>query len=207
MLQPMNCSIVVDLNVDESIPLAVLLERTFYGCTPTRIRLPNIAVLEFKNTFVLREADFRPAMANASEAEQMLEDAFETDNKTLLTGNAYWLSKQAKKYHGESHTADVAIFDWNNMVVFDFSGMFETPINPKLTRAIVRICPCLAHAGDKKVKRFHFSEIIGRLPYVRATVTAIWFSEAGKNHNQHQTFPAFLLGFLIRALRRHNLVT
>jgi hypothetical protein len=29
----------------------------------------------------------------------------------------------------------------------------------------------LAHAGDKKVKRFHFSEIIGRLPYVRATVT------------------------------------
>jgi hypothetical protein len=31
----------------------------------------------------------------------------------------------------------------------------------------------LAYAGDKKVKRFHFSEIIGRLPYVRATVTHI----------------------------------
>jgi hypothetical protein len=29
----------------------------------------------------------------------------------------------------------------------------------------------LAHVGDKKVKRFHFSEIIGRLPYMRATVT------------------------------------
>jgi hypothetical protein len=29
----------------------------------------------------------------------------------------------------------------------------------------------LAYVGDKKVKRFHFSEIIGRLPYVRATVT------------------------------------
>ena len=29
----------------------------------------------------------------------------------------------------------------------------------------------LAYAGDKKVKRFHFSEIIGRLPYMRATVT------------------------------------
>jgi hypothetical protein len=29
----------------------------------------------------------------------------------------------------------------------------------------------LAHVGDKKVKRFHFSEITGRLPYVRATVT------------------------------------
>jgi hypothetical protein len=30
----------------------------------------------------------------------------------------------------------------------------------------------LTYVGDKKVKRFHFSEIIGRLPYVRATVTA-----------------------------------
>jgi hypothetical protein len=29
----------------------------------------------------------------------------------------------------------------------------------------------LAHAGDKKVKRFHFSEITGRLPYMRATMT------------------------------------
>jgi hypothetical protein len=34
----------------------------------------------------------------------------------------------------------------------------------------------LAYAGDKKVKRFHFSEIIGRLPYVRATVTSVWRS-------------------------------
>jgi hypothetical protein len=31
----------------------------------------------------------------------------------------------------------------------------------------------LAHVGDKKVKRFHFSEITGRLPYVRATVTQL----------------------------------
>jgi len=30
----------------------------------------------------------------------------------------------------------------------------------------------LAHVGDKKVKRFHFSEIIGGLPYMRATVTS-----------------------------------
>jgi hypothetical protein len=32
-------------------------------------------------------------------------------------------------------------------------------------------CEDLPYVGDKKVKRFHFSEIIGRLPYVRATVT------------------------------------
>jgi hypothetical protein len=36
----------------------------------------------------------------------------------------------------------------------------------------------LAHAGDKKVKRFHFSEITGRLPYVRATVTMMYSSTA-----------------------------
>jgi hypothetical protein len=30
----------------------------------------------------------------------------------------------------------------------------------------------LAYVGEKKVKRFHFSEITGGLPYVRATVTA-----------------------------------
>jgi hypothetical protein len=32
----------------------------------------------------------------------------------------------------------------------------------------------LAHVGDKKVKRFHFSEIIGRLPYMRATMTKMF---------------------------------
>ena len=129
----------------------------------------NVAVLEFKNTYVLREDDFRPAMANANEAERKLQDAFDTNTDTLLTGNAFWVSKQAIKYHEELQTADVAVFDWNNMVVFDFSGMSETPINPKLARAI-------------------------------------WFSETGKIHNQYQTFRAFLLGFLIRSLLRHNLV-
>jgi hypothetical protein len=42
----------------------------------------------------------------------------------------------------------------------------------------------LAYAGDKKVKRFHFSEIIGRLPYVRATVTQ-YFNHCIPNLNMH----------------------
>jgi hypothetical protein len=33
--------------------------------------------------------------------------------------------------------------------------------------------------GDKKVKRFHFSEIIGRLPYMRATVTRLNKEDTG----------------------------
>ena len=40
----------------------------------------------------------------------------------------------------------------------------------------------LAHVGDKKVKRFHFSEIIGRLPYMRATVTDCWHDKLELHH-------------------------
>jgi hypothetical protein len=96
----------------------------------------DIAVLEFKNTYVLHEADFLPAMTNASGAAQKLVAASGSDSGTLLTRNAYWLSKQAKKYYEGIHTADIAIFDWNSMVVFDFSGMSEALTNPKLARAI-----------------------------------------------------------------------
>jgi hypothetical protein len=51
-------------------------------------QITNIAVLEFKNTFVLHEADFRPAMVNASSAQEMLDDTFTTDTETLLMANA-----------------------------------------------------------------------------------------------------------------------
>jgi hypothetical protein len=129
----------------------------------------NVAILEFKNAYVLHEEEFRPAMTNANEAEEKLNDVFDTEVDTLLTGNAFWVSKQTRKYHEELGTADIAVFDWNTMVAFDFSGMAETAENPKLARAI-------------------------------------WFSEADKSHNQYQTFRAFLLGFLIRSLLRHNLV-
>jgi hypothetical protein len=59
---------------------------------------------------------------------------------------------------------------------------FSTFATIKLFKTVKAQCdqvfvPCedlplpIAHMGDKKVKRFHFSEITGRLPYVRATVT------------------------------------
>lgn len=34
----------------------------------------------------------------------------------------------------------------------------------------------------------------------------IWFTEAGKDHSQGQTFRMALYGFLIRALRRHQVI-
>jgi hypothetical protein len=47
----------------------------------------NVAVLEFKNTHVLHEEDFRLAMVNANEAEQALLDVADANTTTLLTGN------------------------------------------------------------------------------------------------------------------------
>jgi hypothetical protein len=47
----------------------------------------------------------------------------------------------------------------------------------------------LAYVGDKKVKRFHFSEIIGRLPYMRATVTKWLVVQAGEHGKERRGKP------------------
>jgi hypothetical protein len=36
----------------------------------------------------------------------------------------------------------------------------------------------LVYVDDEKIKRFHFNEIISRLPYMRATVTLDWLEPA-----------------------------
>src|ERR1700728_2681816 len=54
-------------------------------------------------------------------------------------------------------------------------GVQLTPVRQRRSR--ISYCQDLplplAYVGDKKAKRFHFSEIVGRLPYVRATVTIV----------------------------------
>jgi hypothetical protein len=56
----------------------------------------------------------------------------------------------------------------------------------------------LAHVGDKKVKRFHFSEIIGGLPYMRATVTIFQAEYVAKTSpgggQKSETFVGFVFG-------------
>ncbi|ODQ76812.1 hypothetical protein LIPSTDRAFT_67805 [Lipomyces starkeyi NRRL Y-11557] len=54
---------------------------------------------------------------------------------TFATGthfiqNAYWLSKQAKKYYRSVHVPDIAIFDWNSLFIFDFTGLDEDAQDP-----------------------------------------------------------------------------
>ena len=128
----------------------------------------DIAVLEFKNTRALHWHDFEPAMTDVNGARVLRDGAQAKASKTLFTGNAYWLSKQAKKYSSLG-IPDVALFDWDAMFIFDFHDMNEDALNPVLARGI-------------------------------------WFTEAGKDHSQGQTFRMALYGFLIRALRRHQVI-
>lgn len=129
----------------------------------------NIAVLEFKNTQVLRWADFLPATTDQQHAQDKLDDAQEKRHYTHLMDNACLLSKQAKKYCLKLSSPDVAIFDWNAMFVFDFTGMDEDAHDPILAKGI-------------------------------------WFEEPATSVNSGVTFRTFLLGFLVRALRRHHVI-
>lgn len=131
----------------------------------------NIAALEFKNTFILHYTDFKPAIANDnSVAAQKLKKLLKEHKESLLERNALSVSKQAKKYYLHANITDVAVFDWNEMVVFDFKDVSE--INLQL-------------------------------------VKFIWFSENNRTDGQcdaRQTFRTVLLGFLLRALKRHGLL-
>jgi hypothetical protein len=97
----------------------------------------NIAVLELKNTKILRQADFKPAYytgATREEARKKIASASKKINDTTLVDNAVWLSKQAIKYSRLASVPDVAIFDWHAMYVFNFDGMNEDADHPRFAK-------------------------------------------------------------------------
>lgn len=96
----------------------------------------NIAILEVKNTKVIHWDDFASAMANHNSAKMKRDLAYSRKNNTHFRQNAYWLSKQARKYSENVKVPDVAIFDWNAMFIFDFNGMNENAQNPVLASGI-----------------------------------------------------------------------
>ncbi|KAK2796996.1 hypothetical protein FQN50_009365 [Emmonsiellopsis sp. PD_5] len=82
-------------------------------------RLQLLAVLEVKNTHIIRREDFAPAEATEQNLEaQRSKAANRGPHFTLLEENAVWLSKQAGKY--SEHCASVAVFDWNAMFIFNY---------------------------------------------------------------------------------------
>lgn len=129
----------------------------------------SIAVMEFKNTNVLRLSDFLPALTDQQHARAKVQAAFAKPGFTHLINNAYWLSKQAMKYKRAASVADVAIFDWNAMFVFDFAGMDEDAQVPVLAKGIM-------------------------------------FQETVDSVNNGVTFRIVLLGFVVRALKRHGCI-
>ncbi|KAK9362934.1 hypothetical protein V1504DRAFT_446912 [Lipomyces starkeyi] len=129
----------------------------------------DIAILELKNTKVIHWNDFVPARTNQRRAKAMRNKALTFATRTHFIQNAYWLSKQAKKYYRSVHVPDIAIFDWNSLFIFDFAGLDEDAQDPILARGI-------------------------------------WFTESGSNPSEGETFRTVLFGFLIRALKRYNII-
>lgn len=129
----------------------------------------DIAVLKLKNTNVIYWDNFKSAMVAPENAEKKQDLAYGRDEQTFFTGNAYWLSKQAKKYSSSVGVEDVAIFDWGVMFIFDFSGVDEDKRYPTIPKGI-------------------------------------WFEEMSRNTDKGDTFRSLLLGFLIWALIRKNVL-
>jgi hypothetical protein len=70
----------------------------------------NVAVLEIKNTKVLRFDDFLPGLTNQENARALRDMAQGEYSGTHFKENGYWISKQAKKY-SQNVCPDVAVFD------------------------------------------------------------------------------------------------
>lgn len=93
-----------------------------------------VAVLEYKNTNVIRFKDFKPAITTPDKAAGAIERAMNRSNFTLLEDNAIDLSLQLQKYREDCE--DVVIFDWFSMFIFDFSETNEDAECPILSRGI-----------------------------------------------------------------------
>ncbi len=94
----------------------------------------TLAVLEFKNTYMLRKDEFYSGKADMS-AEvgakgspvALINDVKATpdDGNSWLGSGARTLSRQMMKYSRRARTDFVAIFDWKALFIYDFSTMDE----------------------------------------------------------------------------------
>lgn len=102
-------------------------------------RRRTIAVLELKPKDALHFRDFENAMAaDGAEESRKLRHAQRNQRNegTLFVNNAFLLMKQAAKYSKTLRVDDVAIFDWNNMFIIDYSRWDEESRHPTLVRGI-----------------------------------------------------------------------
>jgi hypothetical protein len=96
----------------------------------------QIAVLELKNTSVLHWDDWRHAFCAPQQAYQKLNAAYNQADFTFLSRNAIVVSKQLNKYHEKVVVDDIAVFDWNKMLLLDFEGANDSSSPPVFPKAL-----------------------------------------------------------------------
>ncbi|KAJ5584625.1 uncharacterized protein N7459_004425 [Penicillium hispanicum] len=94
----------------------------------------TIAILEVKTTHVIHKGDFDAGKATPENFHVQTARAMQTNEETLLQGNAIWLSKQAQKY--AEHCPAVAIFDGKAMFLFDFHLYMRSTRRDEAVRGI-----------------------------------------------------------------------
>ncbi|KAJ9373622.1 hypothetical protein DTO282F9_2830 [Paecilomyces variotii] len=142
ILNPVNLAINRNLKQGS---MTMSCEQTSPGRIRTDIRwsyrvssmMIDVAILEVKAKDTLRWADIANAMARSdAEERQKHKEAYRSAKRTLFVSNAYWFVKQAYKYAEQLEIPDVAIFDWNNLFILDFSTMDPDGRQPKLAKGI-----------------------------------------------------------------------
>ncbi|WEW61551.1 hypothetical protein PRK78_007041 [Emydomyces testavorans] len=94
-----------------------------------------VAVLEYKNTNVIRFSDWKPAIVTPESASEAMFKFWKEKSDTLLKENGILLSKQITKYKTEC--SDIALFDWEKMIIFDFGDVNEDARNPRLPKVVL----------------------------------------------------------------------
>ena len=77
----------------------------------------NLAALEFKRPYTVFPDEWSAAAVTSREqAEDVLHRSYDTDNETLLKGNAVMCGKQVHKYLLQTECTHIVLFDWRNMI-------------------------------------------------------------------------------------------
>lgn len=133
----------IDIVLPELAPSAGILCKSEVAYSNNRCRIDmrwsardkTVAILEFKNTKVLNKDGFKKAECkDAKDVAIKIAQGKTARKPTLLEGNAMAVSKQATKY--SSVCKDIALFDWNCMMIYDFHDVHENALPAKPARGI-----------------------------------------------------------------------
>ncbi|KAJ5105709.1 hypothetical protein NUU61_003056 [Penicillium alfredii] len=122
--------------------------------------LCTLAILEIKNTHVILKDDFKHAAVNERNFQSKTTMAMKQPDLSLLKRNAFWLSKQARKY--ARNCPYVAVFDWNAMFIFSFIPRSQKPVRGLYFDENGR-------TGDMTFRRLLFAFVIRPLKKYEAT--------------------------------------